>query len=62
MLLCLTSSHLENWDSVLKRHTDANMKTLKGNTVTVLPAKSDSDVKFCLQHYQGLIIDISLLY
>ena len=27
---------------------------------TVLPAKSDSDVMFCLQSYQGLIIDISL--
>ena len=24
---------------------------------TVLSAKSDSDVMFCLQHYQGLIID-----
>ena len=24
---------------------------------TVLPAKSDSDVMFCLQTYQGLIID-----
>ena len=35
------------------------------NTVhydTVLPAKSDRDVMFCLQSYQGLIIDISLLY
>ena len=29
---------------------------------TVLPAKSDSDVIFCLQSYQGLIIDRSLLY
>ena len=29
---------------------------------TVLPAKSDSDVMFCLQSYQGLIIDISLVY
>ena len=24
---------------------------------TVLPAKSDSDVMFCLQSYQGLMID-----
>ena len=30
--------------------------------VTVLPAKSDSDVMFCLQSYQGLIIDRSLVY
>ena len=27
---------------------------------TVLPAKSGSDVMFCLQSYQGLIIEISL--
>ena len=26
-------------------------------TSTVLPVKSDSDVMFCLQSYQGLIID-----
>ena len=30
-------------------------------TGIVLPAKSDSDVKFCLQSYQGLIIDRSLV-
>ena len=29
---------------------------------TVLPAKSDSDVMFCLQSYYGFIIDISLVY
>ena len=29
---------------------------------TVLPAKSDSDVMFCLQCYPGLIIDRSLVY
>ena len=28
----------------------------------VLPAKSDSYVMFCLQSYQGLRIDISLVY
>ena len=32
------------------------------NKTTVLPAKSDSDFMFCLQSYQGLIIDISLVY
>ena len=31
-------------------------------TATVLPAKSNSDVMFCLQSYQGLIIDMSLVY
>ena len=29
-------------------------------STTVLPAKSDSDIMFCLQSYQGFIIDISL--
>ena len=29
---------------------------------TVLPAKSDSDVMFCSQKYQGLRIDRSLVY
>ena len=29
---------------------------------TVLSAKSDSDVMFSLQGYQGLMIDISLVY
>ena len=27
---------------------------------TVLPAKDDSDVMFCLQSYQGLVLDRSL--
>ena len=31
-------------------------------SVTVLPAKSDSDVIFCLQIYQGPLIDRSLVY
>ena len=30
-------------------------------TSTVQPAKSDSDLMFCLRSYQGLIIDISLV-
>ena len=29
---------------------------------TVLPAKSDSDVMFCLQSYQGLKINRSFVY
>ena len=29
---------------------------------SVLPAKSDIDFMFCLQSYQGLIIDRSLVY
>ena len=30
--------------------------------LTVVPAKSDSDFMFCLQSYQELIIDRSLVY
>ena len=30
-------------------------------TTSVLPAKSDSNVMFCLQSYQGLKIDRSLV-
>ena len=33
-----------------------------GKQSTVLPVKSDSDVVFCLQSYQGLRIDRSLVY
>ena len=29
---------------------------------TVLPARSDGDVMFCLQSYKGLLIDRSLVY
>ena len=29
---------------------------------TVLPAKSDSDFMFCVQSYQRLIVDRSLVY
>ena len=31
-------------------------------STTVLPAKSDSDIKIFLQSYQGLMIDRSLVY
>ena len=36
--------------------------TVTVTKLTVLPAKSDSDVMFCLQSYQGLAIDRSLMY
>ena len=32
------------------------------STATVLPAKSDSGIMFCLLSYQGCIIDRSLVY
>ena len=34
----------------------------RGSRSTVLPAKSDIDVMFCLQTYQGLRIDTSHVY
>ena len=44
-----------------------NCQSLQGGSFcelqcTVLPAKSDSDIMFWLQSYQGLIINISLVY
>ena len=33
----------------------------RGEPFTVLQAKSDSDVMFCLHSYQGVIIDISFV-
>ena len=36
--------------------------SVKGVADTVLPARSDSDVMFCLQSDQGLRIDRSLVY
>ena len=40
----------------------ANLVHIESATTTVLPAKSVSDVVFCLQSYQGLIIDGSPVY
>ena len=41
-------------------HTPGTL--LNSFPATVPPAKSDSDVMFCLQYYQGLRIDRSLVY
>ena len=55
-----------NWADILHMvqacaySEDSN--NLASDLVTVLPAKSDSDVMLCLQSYQGLRIDISLVY
>ena len=45
----------------IEKMTLTNITYLKYSS-TVLPAKSDSYVVFCLQSYQGLIIDRSLVY
>ena len=39
-----------------------NRSALRVAQTTVLPAKSDSDALLCLQSYQGLKIDRSLVY
>ena len=36
--------------------------TTNNCSITVPPAKSDSDVMFCLQSYDGLLIDRLLVY
>ena len=51
-LFAYQTTDLEN-----KEHTTV----CKGDAI-VLPAKSDSDVMFCLQSYPGLMIDKSLVY
>ena len=42
--------------------TSSNVVIVYNQLFTVLPAKSDSDDMFCLQSYQGLVIDKSLVY
>ena len=45
----------------IKTETVADINKI-GFEATVLPAKSDSDFKFCLQNYQGLIIERLRVY
>ena len=52
---------------VLMMHLNTSNKlswnqTAEDKTATVLQAKSDNDIMFCLQSYQGLQIDRSLVY
>ena len=62
----------ERWDNfVANQLADMNKKNTVElvriqrssflSSATVLPAKSDSDVLFCLQSFQGLKIDRSLV-
>ena len=37
-------------------------RNVTGNIIIVLPVNSDSDVMFCLDSYQGLRIDRSLVH
>ena len=50
------------WTAYIHTDRDLNEQLLLKDTFTVMPANSDSDVMFCLQNYQGLITDGSLVY
>ena len=55
------------WTAYIHTDRDLNEQLLLKDSVylstfTVMPAKCDSDVMFCLQIYQGLITDGSLVY
>ena len=45
-----------------KINNESTTTELTWRRPTVVPAKSDSDVMFCLQSYNGLSIDRSLVY
>ena len=54
------------WTAYIHTDRDLNEQLLLKDSVLypifVMPAKCDSDVMFCLQIYQGLITDGSLVY
>ena len=60
MLKDLTERGL--WSDDMKNQLIAHGGSIQVRITTVLPAKSDSDIMFCLHSYQGLIIDRSLVY
>ena len=41
----------------LEHDASKRRKLVKMTSITVLPAKSDSDIMFCLQTYKGIRID-----
>ena len=51
--------HWVKWGVTVASHARAELNRvgLSLHTCAVLPAKSDSDVMFCLQSYQGFTID-----
>ena len=68
LLLCLSSPNFPSGFAVcFRRKTIIEVKFVVYYVMTkmgaiILPAKGDSDVMFCLQRYQGLRIDISLVH
>ena len=63
-IFCLLTRPMSIAIFLLLAHTEKKKtkSTLDEYAFTVLPTKSDSDVMFCLQSYQGLKIDRSLVY
>ena len=67
---CLNGEQCNHVDGTCPGRCDPGWETNMCNTskshnldlITVVPAKSDSDVMFCLQSYQGHVIDRSLVY
>ena len=59
--LCLTES-MSNQELKSEECVCERFRNKKIELITVLPAKRDSDIMFCLQNYQGVIIDRSLEY
>ena len=49
-------------DPVIDHEATGVITNTSHKVITVMPAKSDSDVMFCLQSYQGLVFDRSLVY
>ena len=57
----LCTYELRGLDNVKCDHLYISSPPLMYVWTTVLPAKSDNDAMFCLQSYQGLISDRSLV-
>ena len=49
-------------NKILTKNSVFTVYDKTGQEATDLPAKSGIDIMFCLQSYQGLIIDRSLVY
>ena len=58
----LESYIVQYFKQTKKRMRMALIATLTDHRPTVLPAKNDNDVMFCLQRYKGLRIDSSTGY
>ena len=62
LLSFLAGRAVKNTHTNTQQEQQTMTKQHQKHRLTVLPAKSDSDVMFCLQSYQGLVIDRLLVY